>query len=139
MTSGGLTYRPANRRKRPLWAEFIFALDSWLRRRQGVFEYSHKADCIFRAQLSRLSNNVLLSDETFGRPGDRVIDLHFWNEQIPVPPIEGYTLAWGCRFNRSVAESLRGLAQFLIEARKWPRRIILVAAWTGCGGRAALA
>src|SRR5262245_46525455 len=102
----------ASQHSRPPWARFIFALDSWLRRRQGVFEYSYKPDCIFRAQLSRLSSTVLLSDGTFGRTGDRAIDLHFWNEQIPVP-IEGYTLAWGCRFNRRVAESLGGLAQFL--------------------------
>jgi hypothetical protein len=60
----------ANRHKRPSWAELIFALDSWLRRREGVFEYSHKPDCIFRAQLSRLSSDVLLSDGTFGRFAD---------------------------------------------------------------------
>ena len=65
-------------------------LDS--RRQQGVFEYSHKPDCIFRAQLSRLSSDVLLSDGTFGRPGDRVVDLHLWNEQIPVTPLAGYSL-----------------------------------------------
>jgi YkoP domain len=103
----------ANRQRRPPWAKFILALDSWLRRREGVFEYSYEPDCIFRAQLSRLSNDVLLSDGTCGRPGDRVIDLHFWNEQIPVTPSAGNSLAWGCRFNRSFAKSLRGLAQFL--------------------------
>ena len=103
----------ANRHTRPLWAEFIFALDSWLRRREGVFEYSQKTDCIFRAQFSRFSSDVLLSDGTIGRSGDRVIDLHLWNEQIPVAPMAGYSLAWGCRFNRSLAKSLRGLAQFL--------------------------
>jgi len=103
----------ANRHTRPLWAEFIFALDSWLRRREGVFEYSQRPDCILRAQLSRLSSDVLLSDGAFGHAGDRVIDLHLWNEQIPVIPLAGYSLAWGCRFNRSLAKSLRGLAQFL--------------------------
>jgi hypothetical protein len=97
--------RPGANRTRPLWAEFIFALDTWLRRREGVFEYSHKPDCILRAQLGRLTTDVLLSDGTFGRSGDRVIDLHFWNEQIPVKPVAGYSLAWGCRFNRSVAKS----------------------------------
>ncbi len=113
---GGIEILPgANRHKRPLWAEFIFALDSWLRRREGVFEYSHKPDCIFRAQLSRLSSDVLLSDGTFGRPGDRVIDLHFWNEQIPITPIGGHSLVWGCRFKRSFAKSLRELAQFLMS------------------------
>ena len=103
----------ANRHGRPPWARFIFALDSWLRRRQGVFEYSDKLDCIFRAQLSRLSGDLLLSDGTCGRSGDRVIDLHFWNEQIPVTSVAGNSLAWGCRFNRSFAKSLLGLAQFL--------------------------
>jgi len=105
----------ANRHTRPLWAEFIFALDSWLRRREGVFEYCHEPDCIFRAQLSRLSSDVLLSDGTFGRPGDRVIDLHLWNEQIPAMPIAGYSLAWGCRFNRSFEKSLGELAQSLVS------------------------
>jgi hypothetical protein len=105
----------ANRHRRPPWARFIFALDSWLRRWEGVFEYSYEQDCIFRAQLSRLSSDVLLSDGTFGRPDDRVIELHFWNEQIPVTPIAGYSLAWGCRFNRSFAKSLRGLARFLMS------------------------
>ena len=105
----------ANRRKQPLWAEFIFALDRRLQRREGVFEYSHKPDCIFRAQLSRLCTEVQLSDGTFGRPDDRVIDLHFWNEQVPATPIVGYSLAWGCRFNRSFAESIRELARFLMS------------------------
>lgn len=115
-SSGRIENRPgANRHTRPLWAEYIFALDRWLRRREGVFEYSHKPDCILRAQLSRLTSDVLLSDGTFGRAGDRVIDLHLWNEQIPVKPIAGYSLAWGCRFNRSLAKSLRGLAQFLMS------------------------
>ena len=113
---GGIEILPgANRHKRPLWAEFIFAFDSWLRRREGVFEYSHKPDCIFRAQLRRLSSDVLLSDGTFGRPGDRVIDLHLWNEHIPAMPIAGYSLAWGCRFNRSFEKSLGELAQSLVN------------------------
>ena len=93
-SSRRIEYRPGANRTRPLWAEFIFALDTWLR---------------------RLTSDVLLSDGTFGRSGDRVIDLHFWNEQIPVKPAAGYSLAWGCRFNRSVARSLRGLAQFLMS------------------------
>src|ERR1700730_18094109 len=99
--------------RRPFWAEGILAVDRWLRRWQGVFEYNHEPGCIFRAQLSRLYGEVLLSDGTFGCPGDRVIDLHLWNEHIPFPPLAGCSLAWGCRFNRTVAESLRELSRFL--------------------------
>jgi hypothetical protein len=107
--------RGANCHRRPFWAKLIFALDRCLQRRGGVFEYSDKSDCIFRLQLSRLSSDVLLSDGTFGRVGDRVIDLHFWNERIPVPPMAGCSLAWGCAFNRSIKESLCGLAEFLMR------------------------
>lgn len=107
--------RGADCHRRPFWAKSIFALDRRLQRRGGVFEYSDKSDCIFRVQLSRLSGDVLLSDGTVGHVGDRVIDLHFWNEQIPVPPMAGYSLAWGCAFNRSIEESLRGLAEFLMR------------------------
>jgi hypothetical protein len=98
---------------RPLWARLVFAFDGRLQRRAGVFEYSRASDCIFRAQLSRLSGNVLLADGTFGRPGDRVIDLHFWNEQIPVQGAGANSLAWGRRFGRSFTKSLVLLTQFL--------------------------
>src|SRR5215510_9570452 len=70
-STGRIENRPgANRYTRPLWAKLVFALDNWLRRRQGVFEYSRKPDCILRVQLSRLSSDVLLSDGTFGRAGE---------------------------------------------------------------------
>src|SRR5260370_30408832 len=81
--SGRIENRPGANRARPLWAEFIFALDTWLRRRERVFEYRHQPDCILRAQLSRLTSDVLLSDGTFGRSGRRDINLPLSNEQIP--------------------------------------------------------
>jgi len=98
---------------RPLWTKLIFAIDGCLQRQTGVFEYSDAPDCIFRAQLNRLSGNILLADGTRGHPGDRIIDLHFWNEQIPVQGAGLSSLAWGCRFNRGFAKSLRMLAEFL--------------------------
>jgi len=104
---------PAANCPRPFWARLIFAFDSWLQRRGGVFKYSEKSDCIFRLQLRRLSSGVVLSDGTCGHPGDRVVDLHLWNEQIPAAPEAGYTLGWGRRFDRSISESLCGLAHFL--------------------------
>lgn len=100
---------------RPYWTRLVFALDGCLQRQSGVFEYTHASDCIFRAQLSRLSENIRLADGTLGRPGDRIIDLHFWNEQIPLKSANGNSLAWGCRFNRSFAKSLLMLAEFLSE------------------------
>jgi hypothetical protein len=61
-------------------------LDRWLQRLQGIFEYSHKPDCFFRISFNRLRTEVVLSDGTVGRPGDQVVELHLWNERIPVIP-----------------------------------------------------
>jgi hypothetical protein len=102
-------------RKRPLWAELIFVLDQWLQCWQGVFEYTQKQNCIFRVAFGKLNNQIVLSDGTLGFPGDRVIDLHFWNEHIPATPIQGRSLAWGCRFKRHLTRSLRELAGFLMK------------------------
>ncbi len=97
---------------RPLWTKIIFAIDGCVQRQTGVFEFSDAPDCIFRVQLSRLTENIKLADGTLGRPDDRILDLHFWNEQIPVQGA-GSSLAWGCRFNRSFTKSLRMLADFI--------------------------
>jgi hypothetical protein len=43
---GGLARGPATRLKRPLLAELVFMLDRWLQRLQGIFEYTHKPDCL---------------------------------------------------------------------------------------------
>jgi hypothetical protein len=106
----------ATRCGQPFWAQCIFALDDWLRRRQGVFEYSHKLDCIFRVQLGTLHNQVMLSDGTLGRPGDRLIDMHFWNERMPVATDQ--SLAWACRVKRCFVESLYELARYLTNESK---------------------
>ena len=84
--TGELARRPATRLKRPLLAELVFALDRGLQRLQGIFEYTHKRDCFFRIRFNRLRTEVVLSDGTVGRRGDRVVELHLWNERIPALP-----------------------------------------------------
>jgi hypothetical protein len=116
---GGLAREPATRLKRPLLAALILVIDRSLRRLQGVFEYSHKPDCLFRIRFNRLRTEVALSDGTLGRPGDPVVELHLWNEHIPVLPATGPSLAWGRQFNRCFAESLRELARFLMSKREF--------------------
>ena len=64
-------------------AELVFALDRGLQRLQGIFEYTHKRDCFFRIRFNRLRTEVVLSDGTVGRRGDRVVELHLWNERNP--------------------------------------------------------
>lgn len=99
-------------------AALMEALDGRLRLRQGVSEYTRSPDCIFRIQVIVNGDELLLSDGTRVRPGDRLIDLHAWNEQIPLFPQEGPTLGWARHMSRAIDVSLRELALYLAARRE---------------------
>ncbi len=91
----------------------LFRFDAWLRRRNRVFEYTAHPQCIFRMQVVALGHEVALADGTRLRPGDRIIDLHIWNEQFPRFPADGATLSWALKIRSRVAISLAQLARYL--------------------------
>jgi hypothetical protein len=67
-------------------------------------------------QIVRMIHQILLPDGTQLRPGDRVIELHIWNEQFPCFAAGGATLGWGQQISRRVETSLRELARYLAAA-----------------------
>jgi hypothetical protein len=93
--------------------EALSAFDDRQRRRQAVFEYTSNPACIYRIDVTRASRAVTLRDGTFVRPGDRVVRLHFWNEQIPTLPEDGATIAWARRMQKAIGGSLEELARYL--------------------------
>jgi hypothetical protein len=103
----------ARRLGRPWSGAILDVLDSRLRLRQGVIEYTCQPKCLFRMQIITSCADVVLSDGAHVRPGDRLIRLHVWNEQFPAFPAGGPTLAWARRVNRAFDISLRELAHFL--------------------------
>lgn len=119
----------------PWLAEAIFALDKWLQRRQGVIEYSTHPRCVFRMQLGRSHRQLLLRDGTLLRPGQRIVHLHLWNEQIPPVPDTGTTIRWARQMQRGMAISLRELAKYL-AARPQLADIAAICADVPCGTQA---
>lgn len=97
----------------PWLAEAIFGLDKWLRRRQGVAEYSAHPQCLFRMQVGRARRRVRLDDGTVLHRGQRIVHLHFWNEHIPPLPATGSTMRWARQMQHGIAISLRELAKYL--------------------------
>lgn len=91
----------------------IWALDHWLRERQGIYEFTDRADCLFRIQRERAAHSFSFRDGSRVRAGDPIIGLHLWNEHIPVMGRKGPTLAWARRTLRAVDTSLYELARFL--------------------------
>lgn len=91
----------------------VLGLDGWLRRLEAVKEYTSDPRCIFRIQIDRLDHTLTLSDGTPLRAGERIINLHLWNEQMPRFGVNAASVAWASRLMRCVEISLRQLCQFL--------------------------
>jgi hypothetical protein len=100
-------------RDHPWLGAIIERVDARLRARGGVYEFSASPECIFRIQITESREAVELSDATQVRPDDRVINLHLWNEQLPIVPKDGATLAWARHMSRALELSLRELALYL--------------------------
>jgi hypothetical protein len=96
----------------PWLAELVFGFDAILRQRLHVVEYSTDPSCIFRLNITRAERPFILADRTQIRCGDRIVNLHLWNEQIPPVPTTGPTLAWGRTFGGRLEFSIRELARY---------------------------
>jgi YkoP domain len=100
--------------ERHLWLDkLIFELDRVLRHWQSVVEFTHDPACILRIRVGRLDRDFVLADGTAGRVGERFIDLHLWNEQVPAMPKEGASIAWARQMSFCFQHSLRQLARYL--------------------------
>ena len=89
--------------------QFVRRLDAWVRRRQGFIEFSESPTCMLRVVVTRADRELRLSDGAVIRPGETIIDIHFWNERLPkASACQG--LGWGGRFGRALMRSFVDLA-----------------------------
>lgn len=91
----------------------VLGLERLLRRAGHVQEFTQDEECILRIALTTYKSEIELSDGTKIRCGDRICELHLWNEHVPPMPPEGPDLAWGVRFYRLAVKSLRSLAAYM--------------------------
>jgi hypothetical protein len=99
------------------FAKVIFAFDSRLRQRNGVFDYFDSPDCILRMKIERAGRRIVLPDGVCLNPGDRIIELHYRNEYFPPMGEEGATVAWARRVMTLMDGSLKELYNYL-EGRR---------------------
>ena len=107
----------SHRTQRRWLAKAIFALDDWLCRQQGIFEYAAESNCIFRLQQAVACETIALSDGTKVHTGDAVLALHIWSEHMPTVGPRGATLAWAHEVRAAVDRSLVLLATYLARCR----------------------
>jgi hypothetical protein len=99
------------------WA--VMRIDAWLRRRGGIIEFCNDRDCILRIGLAVTDRPVVLPGVVIDA-GEGIIDLHLWNEQLPVGRL-GPDLLWACRFRRRLKRSLELLAAAVATAPELAR------------------
>jgi hypothetical protein len=97
------------------WA--VRSVDSLLRLRQGIEEFTEDEECIFRLSREVATQRVVLSDGTEIAEGDPLLHLHFWNEHLPLMPSEGPSPAWAARFKRRMHNSLITVAAYVERER----------------------
>ncbi len=95
------------------WLEWVFKLDGWLRKRQGIYEFTTDSRCLFRAEMGHADRPVKLGDGTQLAAGDRILILHLWNEHIPPMGLRGPSVVWARQVTRAAHLSLRELARYL--------------------------
>lgn len=93
----------------------VRALDRFLCRATGVFEFCDDPECLLRLQRARAPHDLSLSDGTRVRAGAPVLMLHLWNEHLPHPTANGPDLRWAARVHRMLMRSLREVARWLVE------------------------
>jgi hypothetical protein len=91
----------------------VRGVDSLLRQRQGIEEFTEDDDCIFRISYGFAERPVLLSDGTAVAEGEPVLLLHFWNEHLPLMPSEGPSPAWAIRLKQRMRTSLVAVARHI--------------------------
>ncbi|HEY1425737.1 MAG TPA: hypothetical protein VGF50_03615 [Caulobacteraceae bacterium] len=83
--------------------------DRWLCRQSDMVYFSDSPNCILRVARSRADSEITLSDGVVVARGDPILELHFWNEQMPQTSANP-GLGWGGRFGRQLIRSFGELA-----------------------------
>jgi hypothetical protein len=115
----------------------VFGIDWLLRRWYGVYEFSRTDEDLLRISIRTAKASLVLSDGTPVVAGDRIIDLHIWNERVATLGALGPSLAWASRAKRRVERSLTALARHMDQSDDLDRCIALRAVAIFAGGRAA--
>lgn len=91
----------------------IYRLDRVLQQWYRIWEFSSHPECLLRIGLARADRPVKLSDEIEITPGDPILDLHIWNENLPRIPIGRSDMVWARVIARFMRLSLAELAAYI--------------------------
>jgi hypothetical protein len=92
----------------------IKRFDNWLCDRYGIFTFCQERDCILKLQYT-LAPHPFQSGGSAIAKGDPVLELHLWNEHLPIVPPGGADMVWATKTLRLFRYSLSLAAHYARE------------------------
>jgi hypothetical protein len=92
---------------------FVRSIDAYMRRCQGIIEFTDNEQCILRISFRRARKGERFFGGRLAANGEWVGELHLWNEHIPPMSPGGADMAWATTIRRRLRLSLIILAQFI--------------------------
>jgi hypothetical protein len=86
--------------------------DEYLAKRKGIIAYSSEPEVYTRISLGKAGWEIPLPTGSIPI-GSQVIELHFWNQYLPVFPPSGPDFRWAVKFTQGVRHSFRLLAKYI--------------------------
>lgn len=90
----------------------IIKFDQLLSNFLGVKIFTDNSSCILRYRIIKNKRYISLPNDTISK-GEFIVELHLWNEHIPIVPEEGVSLFWGENFKNLFFYSFGELIDFL--------------------------
>jgi hypothetical protein len=88
-------------------------LDAFLRRCEGIIEFTQDEQCILRFSVRRACKEEILPSGHRVAVGDPIGEIHLWNEHLPLMTPGGAEMVWGMQVRRRLQRSLSQLAAFV--------------------------
>lgn len=85
-------------------------IDEILRRRQNIEEFCSDADCVLRIKVCRAERSLPVENGVI-EAGAPLLELHFWNEQLPRRQDGAPSISWAAKGLRALLRSFAMLAR----------------------------
>ena len=83
-----------------------------MRRRMNLIEFWDHPDCLIRVSVVRSDRPLIVANGVIP-VGEKIIEIHFWNEHVPSIPDTGVDMVWATKGVRMLVTSFNELARQL--------------------------
>jgi hypothetical protein len=84
----------------------------------NVIEFWDHPDCLIRVRVVRSDRPLVVANDVIS-VGEKIVEIHFWNEHVPRIPDSGADMAWAVKGVRMLASSFTELARQISTNEKF--------------------